>query len=43
MQFPRPTRPPHDQDNKRFVLRTQAPGCAGAVCKALGIALLPLF
>jgi hypothetical protein len=31
-----------DQDNKRFVLRTQAPGCAGAVCKALGIALPPL-
>ena len=30
------------QDNKRFVLRTQAPGCAGAVCKTLGIALPPL-
>jgi hypothetical protein len=31
-----------DQDDKRFVLRTQAPGCAGAVCKAIGIALPPL-
>jgi Transposase DDE domain len=31
-----------DQDNKRFVLRAQAPGCAGAVCKAVGVALPPL-
>jgi Transposase DDE domain len=31
-----------DQDNKRFVLRTEAPGCAGAVCKAVGVALPPL-
>src|SRR5258705_5352349 len=31
-----------DQGNKRFVLRTQAPGCAGVVCKAVGVALPPL-
>ena len=31
-----------DQDNKRFVLRTEAPGCAGVVCKAIGVALPPL-
>jgi hypothetical protein len=31
-----------DQDDKRFVLRTEAPGCAGAVCKAIGVALPPL-
>jgi hypothetical protein len=28
-----------DQATKRFVLRTQAPGCAGVVCKAVGVAL----
>ena len=32
-----------DQATKRFVLRTQAPGCAGVVCKAVGVALPPLF
>jgi hypothetical protein len=31
-----------DQRDKRFVLRLQAQGCAGAVCKAVGIALPPL-
>jgi hypothetical protein len=31
-----------DQGPKRFVLRTQAPGCAGVVCKAVGVALPPL-
>lgn len=31
-----------DQRTKRFVLRTQAPGCAGVVCKAVGVALPPL-
>jgi hypothetical protein len=31
-----------DQGAKRFVLRTQAPGCAGVVCKAVGVALPPL-
>ena len=31
-----------DQANKRFVLRTQAPGCAGLICKAVGVALPPL-
>jgi hypothetical protein len=31
-----------DQATKRFVLRTQAPGCAGVVCKAVGVALPPL-
>ena len=31
-----------DQGSKRFVLRTQAPGCAGVVCKAVGVALPPL-
>lgn len=31
-----------DHGDKRFVLRLQAQGCAGAVCKAVGIALPPL-
>ena len=31
-----------DQGAKRFVLRVQAPGCAGVVCKAVGVALPPL-
>jgi transposase len=31
-----------DQGPKRFVLRTQAPGSAGTVCKAVGVALPPL-
>ena len=31
-----------DQGAKRFVLRAQAPGCAGVVCKAVGVALPPL-
>jgi hypothetical protein len=31
-----------DQGDKRFVLRLQAQGCAGAVCKAVGFALPPL-
>ena len=31
-----------EQGTKRFVLRAQAPGCAGAVFKALGVALPPL-
>ena len=31
-----------DQVTKRFVLRVQAPGCAGVVCKAVGVALPPL-
>jgi len=31
-----------DQGPKRFVLRTQALGCAGIVCKAVGVALPPL-
>jgi hypothetical protein len=31
-----------EQADKRFVLRLQAPGCAGAVCKAVGVALPPL-
>lgn len=31
-----------EQGGKRFVLRLQAPGCAGAVCKAVGVALPPL-
>lgn len=31
-----------DQGAKRFVLRVQAPGCAGIVCKAVGVALPPL-
>lgn len=31
-----------DQGTKRFVLRTQAPGCAGVICKAVGVALPPL-
>ena len=32
-----------DQGPKRFVLRPQAPGCAGAVFKAVGVALPPLI
>ena len=31
-----------EQGLKRFVLRAQAPGCAGAVFKAVGVALPPL-
>lgn len=31
-----------DHGNKRFVLRAHAPGSAGAVCKAVGVALPPL-
>jgi hypothetical protein len=31
-----------EQGSKRFVLRAQAPGCAGAVFKAVGVALPPL-
>ena len=31
-----------DQATKHFVLRVQAPGCAGVVCKAVGVALPPL-
>ena len=31
-----------EQNNKRFILRAQAPGCAGLVCKAVGVALPPL-
>ena len=31
-----------EQGTKRFVLRPQAPGCAGGVFKAAGIALPPL-
>ena len=31
-----------EQNNKRFILRAQAPGCAGIVCKAAGVALPPL-
>jgi DDE family transposase len=31
-----------EQGTKRFVLRTEAAGCAGAVCKAVGVALPPL-
>src|SRR5271166_623536 len=32
-----------EQGAKRFVLRPQAPGCAGAVFKAVGVALPPLI
>jgi hypothetical protein len=32
-----------DQGGKRFVLRTQAPGYAGVICKAVGVALLPRY
>ena len=32
-----------DQQGRRFVLRNQAPGCAGAVFQAVGVALPPLF
>ena len=31
-----------EQGAKRFVLRPEAPGCAGAVFKAVGVALPPL-
>lgn len=31
-----------DQGSKRFLLRAHAPGCAAAVCKAVGVALPPL-
>jgi hypothetical protein len=31
-----------EQGSKRFLLRPQAPGCAGAVFKAVGVALPPL-
>ncbi|HTP06602.1 MAG TPA: IS1634 family transposase [Anaerolineae bacterium] len=31
-----------EQNNKRFNLRAQAPGCAGLVCKAVGVSLPPL-
>ena len=31
-----------EQGTKRFVLRAQAPGCAGGVFKAVGVALPPL-
>jgi hypothetical protein len=31
-----------EQASKRFLLRPQAPGCAGAVFKAVGVALPPL-
>lgn len=30
-----------DQDDKRFILRAEAPGCAAAICKAIGVALPP--
>jgi DDE family transposase len=32
-----------DSDGRRFVLRNQAPGCAGAVFQAVRVALPPLF
>ena len=32
-----------DQQGRRFVLRNQAPGCAGTVFKAVGVAPPPLF
>ena len=32
-----------DQGTKHFVLRPQAPGCAGSVFKAVGVALPPLL
>jgi hypothetical protein len=32
-----------DQDVKRLVLRPHAPGCAGSVFQAVGVALLPLL
>jgi hypothetical protein len=32
-----------EQEPKRFMLRPQAPGCAGAVFKAVGVALPPLI
>ena len=31
------------QGDKRFILRTQAPGCGAAVCQAVGVALPPLY
>jgi hypothetical protein len=32
-----------ESEDRRFVLRNQAPGCAGAVFQAIGVALPPLF
>jgi hypothetical protein len=32
-----------DSEGRRFVLRNQAPGCAGAVFQAVRVALPPLF
>jgi hypothetical protein len=32
-----------EQPTKRFVLRPQAPGCAGSVFQAVGVALPPLL
>ena len=32
-----------DQQGRRFVLRNQAPGCAGSVFQAVRVALPPLF
>ena len=32
-----------EQSTKRYVLRPQAPGCAGSLFQALGVALPPLF
>ena len=32
-----------EQQGRRFVLRNQAPGCAGSVFQAVGVALPPLF
>ena len=32
-----------EQQGRHFVLRSQAPGCAGSVFQAVGVALPPLF
>ena len=32
-----------EQDGKHFLLRPQAPGCAGAVFQAVGVALPPML
>ena len=32
-----------EQDGRRFILRNEAPGCAGAVFQAVKVALPPLF
>ncbi|MEI6557790.1 MAG: hypothetical protein WCO00_05230 [Rhodospirillaceae bacterium] len=32
-----------EQDGRRFILRNQAPGCAGAVFQAAKVALPPMF